>query len=236
MSENIREWITEGKRYYSQRDFDRAEPFLRRVAQQQPNYADVQNMLGVIYHSAGRFSDAIKGFERALAINPNYTEALLNLAVLYNDLGQYKDAKRLYAHLQKGGGQRKGRTEIEPVLKSKLSNMHADIGDIYYGLGRYDQAMHEYQLALDLNPDYVDILTKFGVAQRERGDSVESIATLRKAIKLKPKFHHARIQLGVSLYASGKTAEAKKTWQAVLHDNPGHGTAKMYLSLCETKQ
>lgn len=241
MSEgNVKEWVSLGKKFYQQREYSRAEDFLRRVVKQNPNYADVQNMLGVIYHTGGRFGDAITSFEQALTINPNYTEALLNLAVLYNDLGEYKSARKLYDRLHsrkpkstaKNAGKKKSR-EIEPILKGKLTNMHADIADIYFGLGFYAEAITEYKQAIILNPDYSDIQTKLGVALREDGDLKESEKILKEAVKQRKDYYNARVQLGVTQYAMGSIAEAKKSWSATLKADPENSTAKMYLSLIE---
>ncbi len=240
----VKEWIVAGKKLFRQRNYQQAEDFLRRVVRHNPNYADVQNMLGVINHAQGRFSDAIASFERALSLNPNYTEAMLNLAVLYNDLGQYKEARKLYERLRKKSpkgakttakvkGLGKSPEDIEPVLRGKLSNLHSEIGDIYLGLGLYPHAMSEYERALDLNPTYTDIITKLGIAQRENGDLGESVKTLQSACKMNPKYLQAKIQLGVSLYTLGKEGDAKKAWKEILKTDPENPTAQMYLSLCE---
>lgn len=230
---SLRDQVSAAKKLFQQHDYEGAETILRKAAKAAPQYADVHNMLGVVYHDAGRFSDAIKAFEAALEQNPGYSEALLNLAVLYNDLGKYKQAKQLYARLHKGSGKAKGSKAIEPVLKGKLSNMHAEIGDIYFGLGLYEPAIDQYERALHLNPMYVDIRTKLGVSQRELGDLKASEATLKDVIKTKASYHNARVQLGVTLYAKGNAAEAKKTWKATLTADPDNAMAKMYLSLCQ---
>lgn len=233
MAESIHEWIEVGKQHFVSKDYEQAEPFLRRVAQQQPAYADVQNMLGVIYHDEGRFNEAIDAFKAALKTNPNYTEAALNLAVLYNDLGEYKDAKKIYAKLQKGKAKSRTRQKIEPILKGKLSNMHAELGDLYSGLGIYGMAIAEYEHALELNPTYSDIQTKLAVAQRENGEFDASVKTLQKASRANSKYLNAKVQLGVTYYAMGNAAAAKRTWKAVTKADPKNPKAQMYLSLCE---
>jgi tetratricopeptide (TPR) repeat protein len=237
-----REWVELGKKFFQQRDYRKAEEYLRRVAQNNQHYADVHNMLGVIYHSESRFSDAIAAFEKALDINPNYTEALMNLAVLNNDLGNYSDARKLYDTLRKRGKAvtpkgkaKKGDEFIEPVVKGKLTNMHADLADIYCGLGLYAQAIDEYERALALNPKYTDIKTKLGIAQREHGKLADSVKTLREACKINGKFLQAKVQLGVTLYAMGKNTEARKTWNDTLKTDPENRIAQMYLSLCEAQ-
>ncbi|MBI4238132.1 MAG: tetratricopeptide repeat protein [Deltaproteobacteria bacterium] len=230
-----RDQVAAAKQHFLQREYERCEPQLRRIAQENPHYADVYNMLGVIYHAWGRFADAVHAFEKALHVNAHYTEALLNLAVLYNDLGQYKEAKKLYTQLREHTAKRKGVKTIEPVLRGKLSNMHAEIGDIYFGLGLYENAIAEYARALELNPTYADILTKLGISQREQGALKDSVESLRRACKANGHYSNARVQLGLTYYVMGKTADAKKEWQAILDSDPTNPNAKMYLGLCAAK-
>src|SRR3989338_3523624 len=178
--ESISELINLGKQYFDHNQYQKAEAYLRRVIAQSPEYADVLNMLGVINHIEGKFQAAMDYFRKALDINPRYTEALLNLTVLLNDLGEYQDAKKLYVQLKKR--QPKAAHHIEPVLSGKLSNLHADIGDIYRSIGLYDLAIDEYRKALKLNPDYRDIRTKLAQAMRENGQLKESLVELNKVL------------------------------------------------------
>ena len=157
----------------------------------------------------------------------------MNLAVLYNDLGRYAEAKKLYGHLQ---GKHKGETaEIEPVLRGRLSNMHADLGDVYRSIGLYVHAAVEYKKALDFNPVYADIRTKLGMALREAGKTQESLAELKRALKDKPRYLTAKVQLGISYYTAGKLKEARKEWEEVLKLDPANESAKTYLKLGEKK-
>jgi len=231
VTDNIQELVDLGKQYFDGKDYLKAERYLREVLKHQKRYADVHNMLGVIYHIEGKFSSAIDYFKEAIKINPHYTEALLNLAVLYNDLGQYTQAKELYSHLRKSPAKKTKEKDIEPVLKGRLSNMHANIGDVYRSIGLYDFAAEEYRKALGLNPSYIDIRTKLGVVSREGGHLEESLKELKAVLKQDAKFSNARIQLGVTYYSQGNLKEAQKEWETVLKQDPDNESAKMYLRL-----
>lgn len=230
--ETIKDVIALGKHYFESKQYQRAEHILCQVIEKHPNYADVLNLLGVINHIDGKFEAAITFFRRALKINPRYTEAILNLAILYNDLGQYAEAKRLYTQLR-GQRQKEGGVEVEPVLRGKLSNLHAEIGDIYRSIGLSAHAIEEYRKALHLNPNYHDIRTKLGTALREDGQLAASKKELEGVIKADEGYAPARVQLGVTHYSMGKVDEAKRIWKTVLSQNPADDHAKMYLRLCE---
>jgi tetratricopeptide (TPR) repeat protein len=231
--ETIRQLVALGKQCFDNKQYEKAEHYLKKVLSLNDRYADVMNMLGVIHHIEGKFSSAIDLFKRALKINPRYTEAILNLAVLLNDLGQYQDAKKLYSQLRQV--HKEPQRQIEPVLRGKLSNLHSDIGDIYRSIGLYHHAIEEYQKALNLNPSYRDIRTKLGQAYRENGQLVQSLKELKEVVKLDGRYSPARVQLGVTLYSQGKITDAKKEWKTVIEKDPDNEYAKMYLRLCEAQ-
>jgi len=230
--ETIKELLAIGKQHFENKQYQQAEDFFRRVIEQNPRYADVHNMMGVIAHVEGKFASAIDAFEEAIRINPRYTEALLNLAVLYNDLGQYEKAKALYVQLHSRAGS--GSAHIEPVLRGKLSNLHADIGDIYRSIGLYHHGIEEYRKALILNPNYFDIRTKLGQSLREHGRMDEALAELKNVLRAKKSYSPALIQLGITYFALDQMNDAKRAWKDVLVKEPENPYAKMYLRLCDS--
>ncbi len=231
--ENHRQLLQEARHLFEKKEYENAEKCLSRLLQSHKNYADVHNMLGVIHHASGQFTRSIQSFEKAIKINPHYTEALLNLAVLYNDLGKYKKASALYEKVYPGESKKK-REKIDPFIKNKLANKHAELGDIYEGVGLYSEAILEYEKALDLRPKFLDIRAKLGICLREEGEHKKAIQVFNEVIKQNPKFSQARIQLGVTYYASGEKKKALATWNQALKNNPEDESAKMYLSLAET--
>ncbi|PIR19922.1 MAG: hypothetical protein COV45_08045 [Deltaproteobacteria bacterium CG11_big_fil_rev_8_21_14_0_20_47_16] len=229
--QTVQELVTKGKYCFENKEYSNAEALLKQVVSRGVEYADVFNMLGVIAHTEGKFQQAIEFFEKALKRNPHYTEALLNLAVLYNDLGKYAEAKKLYGKLRKG--KENTPKKIEPVLQGKLSNLHADIGDIYRNIGLYTHAVQEYQKALEHNPTYADIRLKLGVALRDAGELATAISELKSVIKQEAKYADAHVQLGITYYAMGKATDAQKAWQHALKLAPNHPYADMYLRLSD---
>ena len=229
--ETIKELLVVGKQFFDNKQYTQAESHLRRALDKGARYADVLNMLGVISHVEGRFASSIEYFREAVKINPRYTEAILNLAVLYNDLGQYAEAKKLYNLLR--GNKTHGASKIEPVLRGKLSNLHADIGDIYRSIGLYSHASDEYLKALNLNPNYYDIRTKLGQALREKGLFPDSLKEFKTVIRSNKKYTPAIVQLGITYYVMGKTKDAIKSWKDALKSEPANEYALMYLRLCD---
>ena len=229
MQERIKELLRLGREAYKTREFVRAEGFLVQVLEHMDAFADVHNMLGVIYHERGLFSKAQIHFERALAINPTYTEAALNLSVTYNDLGHYEQAKQVYHQVVSAAQEHRG--ELDPFMRGKIANMYAEIGDVYQSVGFHQQAVVEYTKALTMGPGFVDIRLKMAQALGDGGQREDALAELRRILDERPEFVAARLHLGITLYALGRFAEAVSEWKEVLRHDPMNKSVQMYLNL-----
>ena len=54
----LRDLVARGREHYVAREYDKAETCLTEVLRENVAYADVYDMLGVIYHQSGRLGDA----------------------------------------------------------------------------------------------------------------------------------------------------------------------------------
>jgi tetratricopeptide (TPR) repeat protein len=227
----LRELVKRGRAHYLAGEYKEAVACLTEVLREKAAYADVYDMLGVIYHQEGRLSEAEEMFQEALRINPAYTEAALNLVVTCNDLGKYAEAKAIYERAM--AASKRAPRELEPFAKGKIANMHADVGAAYRALGLYDDAVREYERALALCPTFVDLRTELGNTRREMGDVAGAIRDLEHVRAENAKFVTGRLQLGLAYYAAGRREDAAGEWRAALATAPGHRAARMYLSLVE---
>ena len=221
MDDSLKEMLTLGRSYYHRKEYARAEQYLTQIVEQNQSFADVYNMLGVIYHDQGQYQKAQRAFEAALRINPGYTDAALNLAITYNDTGKYKEAQDTYQQALHHSGAAPGK--LDSFVQGKLANMYAEIGDVYASAGMHAEAIAEYQRALALRPGFVDIRAQLAASLRDAGR--------REQVRQNPAYVPARLNLGLSLYASDRKQEAAEQWQAVLDLSPGNRNAEMYLKL-----
>lgn len=233
MQDETRMQIEEGRFHFKSHNYKKAEEIFKNVLTQKKDFADLHNYLGLIAHEDGRYSEAMESFKSALKVNPRYTEAMLNLSILYNDVGEYDKAKKLVHRSRKDA--RKTKTSMDPFIRSKLANKHAEVGDWYRGVGAYEQAIEEYRKALELEDCYVDIRTKMAICLRELGDKKTALEELKRATKDSTYASDAFIQLGVTYYALGKKSEARHVWKDVVKKFPANQTAKMYLRFTEAK-
>ncbi len=232
MDERLRQLITLGREHYQAREYDKAEQYLSQVIQEHRGFADIFNMLGVIYHEQGRFEEAEHSFEDALKINPNYTDAALNLSVTYNDLGKYQKAREIYSRAisNSSSGDDSVRS-IDPFARGKIANMHADLGAVYAGIGFYDEAVEEYRKALELCPNFVDLRTRLANVYRDAGDAEAALAEFAQIKLARPDYLPARVSLGVTLFSLDRLDDAIDEWEQVLKHDPANKTAAVYLRM-----
>lgn len=224
---DLAQLIEEAKFFFYSHKFKKAEELFQKVVAQRKDFADIHNYLGLIAHEEGRYGEAIKCFKSALKINPRYTEAMLNLSILYNDVGDFDSAKKLVMKSRKDA--KSGKSAMDPFIRSKLANKHAEVADWYYGIGSFNEAIGEYKKALDLEGKYADIRTKMAVCLREKGDLKGAMKELKEAVKTNSKCADAHVQMGITYYAMGKKTEARKVWRSAAKKFPPNKSIKMYL-------
>jgi len=219
----LRERVARGRAHYLAGEYAEAIALLTDVLRDKVPYADVYDMLGVMYHQEGRLAEAEEMFREALRINPAYTEAALNLVVTCNDLGKYADAKAVYEKAM--AASKRAPRELDPFAKGKIANMHAEVGAAYRAVGLYDEAVREYERALALCPTFVDIRTDLGNTRREMGDVPGAVRELEHVRAESPRFVAGRLQLGLAYHASGRRDDAAAEWRAAQELAPGNRAA-----------
>jgi tetratricopeptide (TPR) repeat protein len=235
--------LQQGRERYASGDYATAEQYLVQVARDQDGqrFADLHNMLGVIYHSSARFKEAQAAFEEALRINPRYTEAALNLSVTYNDLGKYQQAKEVYTSALATSGVSAPPSapatsgDLESFARGKIANMHAEVAEAYLACGLPAEAVRELERALALCPHFVDLRIRLGNAYRDTGDLPRAILELSLARDTGPDLVAARVNLGVAFYKAGRGTDALAEFRAAEILAPDDKRIQMYLRMAASK-
>lgn len=232
MNEHTKQCLMRGREHYGKREFDKAAPLLQQVIAQHDDFADVHNMLGVIAYEWGNFATAQKHLEHAVELNPNYTEALLNLAVVYNDQGRYDKGQEIHRQIREIRD--RSSDNLDPFIKGKIANMHADLAQAYQDAGLRVEAIREMQRAVSLCPTFADLQTRLGTLFRDSGDLYEARKHYEAARDANSRYALGRLMLGITLFALNEITAAKSEWQAVLQLEPDNKTAAMYLRMADS--
>lgn len=229
--DSVKQWLTLGREHYQTRDFSKAEQCLRKVVEAGLAYADVYNMLGVIWHDRGDLEAAKAAFQKSLEINPGYAEAALHLAVTLNDLGDYETSRKVYGQAMGTAG--RSSAIADPVARGRLANMHADIASAYEDLQWYKEAVDELKKAVNLCPHFPDLVLKLANLYRSQGDFVSAKTQLQTLVRDKPDYVQARITLGLVFLQLGDKEAAMAEWRGALAVEPEHKMAQTYLRIAE---
>lgn len=97
---------------------------------------------------------------------------------------------------------------------------HASMGDALLSLGRVDEAIRHYDVALELNPDYYGAIVNLAVAYLDKGLVDRAIAQSRRAVNRKPNGYGAHVNLGLAYKRKGRTDEAIEEYRAAIRLNP----------------
>jgi len=142
--------------------------------------------------------------EKAISIDPNYGQALGVLATSYV----------FSSHM----GWTDSLTAVPLAKRSALRAIDADRDDAWahYALGyvslferRFDDSLAEYELALQLNPNFAQAQAYYGLSLSYSGRWQEATAAVGRALRLSPRDPFSAVYHGIAAYAQylGKNYE-----------------------------
>ncbi len=231
VQESTKQALALGREHYERGEFESAVDHLEQVVDSGVRFADVYNMLGLIYHSRDDFGAACDAFRNALTINPGYTEAALHLAVTLNELGKYDEARVVYRNARSHS--KSTDAGLDRFVKGKIANLHVQVAQAYNDAGAVSEAVAELRKAVLLCPEYADLRMRLATLHRQRGDLEAAAHQLEQAVALRSNYVAARLSLGVVRLAQGDVESAVFQWRAVLDVEPEHRAARMYLRTAE---
>ncbi len=99
-----------------------------------------------------------------------------------------------------------------------------------------DEAIDEYQKALRLSPNFADIITRLGIAYRDKGSYDEAIKEFNRAKECNPKYIPARLHLGITYYSQGFYGLAEEEWREALVFDPDNNAMTDILEFCKAPE
>jgi len=152
---------------------------------------------------------AIAVFQRALERDPNYALAYAGLGEAY---------WRRYEITRDAQWVDKARIACERAvaLQSNQSQPHACLGMVETGTGKYEQAVAEFQKALQLEPTSDAAYSGLAAAYERLGKPEEAEKNYRQAIAQRPKYVAGYNWLGGFFLRHGRSPEAAQMFSQVV--------------------
>ncbi|HEX8918694.1 MAG TPA: tetratricopeptide repeat protein, partial [Chloroflexota bacterium] len=226
---------------------DRQVQHIEEMVQKNPQNPDARLNAANFYLETGMLDQAIEQAQQALKIKDNYAGAYLVMGRAYAKKGDTENALKNYDRVL-------DLNKDNPMagLDRNVEAVYYEVGQIYYGQGKYAEATDALQKALKIDGTDADALYSLGVVYQKQNDNANAVKQFEEALRFDPMFGSAYEGLAVSysaignapeaayaaamvLYSKGKYSEAASQLEGVVQKNPDLMRAYFGLGLAYDK-
>lgn len=161
------------------------------------------------YEKPENIDNAITEFQQALKTDPKYAPAYAGLGQAYW-IG-YQQLNRGNDWLDKASES----CQRALALSSRMPEGYTCLGNVLFGTGRYEQAVAQYQQALDLDPNNDYALGQLADAYQKVGNPSAAEAAYKKAVSMRPNYWAVYSSLGAFYAEQAKYKQAAEMFTKV---------------------
>jgi len=149
---------------------------------------------------------ALQQLRQAIALDPEFGKA--HAVVCEVHLARYNTA-----HDAASFGDAEQACQLALQHDSDSSDVHLALGGLYRTSGKYEVALHEYVMALRINPNSAEAYIGLGKTQVALGRNVEAEENLRRAIETDVSYWASFQAMGTFLFQKSRFLEAAEFYQ-----------------------
>ncbi|MBU2102620.1 MAG: tetratricopeptide repeat protein [Candidatus Omnitrophica bacterium] len=158
--------------YYYKRNIPEAIKLYETIVKNNPQYVDGLFLLGYLYETSGRSTDAIVTWLKALTVSPEHAPTLNALAYAYAETGINLDEAKLFA--------------VKAIAKEPRNGSYLDtLGWVYFQLKEYENARRELEQALSYLKD-ASVYEHLGDVHRELNNEAEAVRYYQEGLSRFP--------------------------------------------------
>jgi serine/threonine protein kinase/tetratricopeptide (TPR) repeat protein len=141
-----------------EQDEDKRYRILKKITEEYPDEKRAHHLLAAHFRGRGQLYQAVEEYKRVLDLDPNYGWAMNELGYMYTDVEEFGKATELFERY----------AAASPGDANPIDSM----GELYFRMGRLDEAVAKYREALSIKPDfyYADWEIGYVRALQERYD------------------------------------------------------------------
>lgn len=215
-----RAWLNRAIQAHQRGDLAVAERLYRKVLKVRLGQPDALHYLGVLEHQRGHSDEAVQLIESALAVVPDYPDALNNLGNIHKECGRLAEAEASYRRaLAAAPGHDNARANLAIVLEARdqLAEARATYEDLLMRAPHSAHGHWMFGLFLFQHPDAL-------------ADIEEAVVHFRRAVELGTDQLTVLRDLGVALYALGRSDEACDVYREWLRREPDNPVPRHMLA------
>ncbi len=186
--------------------------------------ARCHNLLGKIFFDRGDWEGVRELAEESIEVYPRAAAGRVNLGNYYFRKGEFEKALDLYS-------------DAVPYLPGTgIGGVNSKIAETLVRLGRLQEAVPEFRLAIEEEPDKAWIRTNLGSILMRLGNWTEAAQEFREAIRWDPDHANAYVNLGACLLNEGNVDEAVRTFRLAVEKEPDNVEAHANLGITLYRQ
>jgi tetratricopeptide (TPR) repeat protein len=235
---NIESYLELADLFLAEKQNTGAESILSQALEVAPEDERVLTLLGTVHEVNGKTEEAILTYEKVLRIAPENSRVQAALGRLYLTQGSFAQSEKfiraaLKIHptadlayelctLFKASGRKE---QMVDHLKEAVEQYPQDArfvvlhAELLEEKKQYDEAVQEYQCALQIDARNLSALNRLGNLLDDLGQSTEAIECFRQSIQIDPTNATAYKNLAYLLECQEEFAEAEDTyWKAIQYD------------------
>jgi len=228
VARRVREELDAGVKALDGGNLELAEKTFKGVLTLVPGNVLALYNLATIYTRQGNNDPAIEALKQALKSDPTHFPSHYGLALIYVGAGRFEDAYDEYKAVVRFAppdtptyADAKAKVDaVQSVLATFAAKKDARDaflkGNELAGQGKLDEALAQYQHAIQLDDQNAFYYYNAGVIDVELGHLAEAFDAFKKAVALKPDHVQSHFRLGLFYSLSGIPQEAVKEFQLVL--------------------
>jgi tetratricopeptide (TPR) repeat protein len=182
-----------------------SEYLTRRALESDPNNPDVVSKLARTLRTLGRSEEALVFFTRYSKMVPDDFQALGQIGSCLSDLGRFDEAEPFL---------RRAHQQLDDALT------HYNLGALLSATGRLDEAVVEYQHALNRDPADPDARSNLAAVLVKQGKLARATEELARALTIDPENANAHTNLGLVLAQQGQLERAVREFRTALRIDP----------------
>jgi tetratricopeptide (TPR) repeat protein/peroxiredoxin len=171
--------------------------------------------LGSVFYERGYMQPAEDFLRLALRDDPSSAEAHYGIGSVYLQQQKTAEARESFERTVK----------LKPAYPGTLPNAWNNLGILAARAGRTDEAIRNFQVALQMDPDHVIALQNLGNAYRQDKNWESAKSALQRAVQLSPDSPEANYSLGMVFAQLNDTQHAYEYLQRALAARPDYPEA-----------
>lgn len=198
-----------------------ALPYLLKAEKIDPSNPDIQRELALVYQDIKQYDLAIVHYKEAIELKPDFSEAYNDLGVSYSQQGRLDWAMDCF------------NKAVQNILYTTPHFAYHNMGLIHIKKNDIEKAIHYYQKAIELEPDYSAAYFDMGRAYELSGRYNDAESTYKKIMEIIPSSLIPHLELARVYKKTGQMEKSVDKLNFIIGTDPRSTVAREALKMLE---